>query len=106
MTLVDAGEEEGAIEQEEKEMIYSIFQLDETLASRDHGASHRHHRARDQHTLDQAIDVIRKAGHSRIPLTKSRLITLKGSVRQGFSDVWNGRGEYNLKTLLRPASCA
>jgi putative hemolysin len=32
MTLVDAGEEGGAIEEEEKAMIYSIFQLGDTLA--------------------------------------------------------------------------
>ena len=31
-TLVDAGEEGGAIEEEEKEMIFSIFQLSDTLA--------------------------------------------------------------------------
>ena len=31
-TLVDAGEEGGAIEEEEKEMIFSIFQLGDTLA--------------------------------------------------------------------------
>jgi putative hemolysin len=32
MTLVDAGEEGGVIEEEEKAMIYSIFQLSDTLA--------------------------------------------------------------------------
>jgi CBS domain containing-hemolysin-like protein len=32
MVLVDAGEEGGAIEEEEKEMIYSIFRLNDTLA--------------------------------------------------------------------------
>jgi putative hemolysin len=31
-TLVDAGEEEGVIQEEEKEMIYSIFELGDTLA--------------------------------------------------------------------------
>jgi CBS domain containing-hemolysin-like protein len=31
MTLVDAGEEGGSIEQDEKDMIYSIFRLDDTL---------------------------------------------------------------------------
>jgi CBS domain containing-hemolysin-like protein len=105
MTLVDAGEEEGAIEQEEKEMIYSIFQLDETLA-REIMVPRIDIIAIEMTTpLDEAIDVIKKAGHSRIPLYEESLDHIKGLLyAKDFLNVWNAQRETtNLKTLLRPA---
>jgi len=68
MTLVDAGEEEGVIEEEEKAMIYSIFQLDNTLAREvmvpriDILAFER------STTLAQATDELLRTGHSRAPV--------------------------------------
>ena len=68
MTLVDAGEEEGVIEEEEKAMIYSIFQLDNTLAREvmvpriDILAFER------STTLAQATDELLRTGYSRAPV--------------------------------------
>lgn len=105
MTLVDAGEEEGAIEQEEKEMIYSIFQLDETLA-REIMVPRIDIIALEINTpLDQAIDVIKRAGHSRIPLYEESLDHIKGLLyAKDFLNVWNEQKDViSLTTLLRPA---
>jgi len=106
MTLVDVGEEEGAIEQEEKEMIYSIFRLDETLA-REIMLPRIDIVALDINTpLDEAIEVITKAGHSRIPVYKDSLDHIKGLLYA--KDLLTVRDEerstVKLKTLLRPAS--
>lgn len=105
MTLVDAGEEEGAIEQEEKEMIYSIFQLDETLA-REIMLPRIDIVALDINTpIDQAIQVIKKAGHSRIPLYEESLDHIKGLLyAKDLLNVWDvQRDTINIRTLLRPA---
>lgn len=105
MTLVDAGEEEGAIEQEEKEMIYSIFRLDETLA-REIMVPRIDVIALEINTpLDQAIEVIKKAGHSRIPLYEESLDHIKGLLyAKDLLNVWDVQKDtINLKALLRPA---
>ncbi len=105
MTLVDAGEEEGAIEQEEKEMIYSIFQLGETLA-REIMLPRIDIIALDINSpLDQAIEMIKKAGHSRIPLYEESLDHIKGLLyAKDLLSVWNAEmGAINLRVLMRPA---
>jgi CBS domain containing-hemolysin-like protein len=68
MTLVDAGEEGGVIEEEEKAMIYSIFRLGDTLA-RELMVPRIDILAFESSTpLDEAADGLLKAGHSRAPV--------------------------------------
>ena len=66
-TMVDAGEEEGVIPEEEAEMIYSIFDLGDTLA-REVMIPRIDVVALDVATpMLEALDTIMEAGHSRIP---------------------------------------
>ena len=66
-TLVDAGEEGGAIEEEEKEMIYSIFQLGDTLA-REVMVPRIDIQAFDERmSLRQVTEALQATGHSRAP---------------------------------------
>ena len=68
MTLVDAGEEGGAIEQDEKEMIYSIFRLDDTLA-REVMIPRIDIQALEESTpIPEATDILLKTGYSRAPV--------------------------------------
>ncbi len=68
MTLVDAGEEGGVIEEEEKAMIYSIFQLGDTLA-REVMVPRIDILAFERSTeLADAVDALLQAGHSRAPV--------------------------------------
>ena len=68
MTLVDAGEEEGVVEQGERQMIYSVFQLGETLV-REIMVPRIDMLALDVSTpLVDAVDAIVKSGHSRVPV--------------------------------------
>jgi CBS domain containing-hemolysin-like protein len=67
-TLVDAGQEEGVLEQGERRMIYSIFQLGETLV-REIMVPRIDMLALDVQTpLGEAIEAISSSGHSRIPV--------------------------------------
>src|SRR4029078_11550779 len=67
-TMVDAGEEGGVIEEEEKEMINAIFDMGDTLA-RESMVPRIDVLALDVSTsLPQAMDAVLAAGHSRVPL--------------------------------------
>jgi CBS domain containing-hemolysin-like protein len=80
MTLVDAGQEEGVIEQEEKAMIYSIFQLDNTLA-REVMVPRIDILAFDEKTtLNEATETLLKTGHSRAPVFSESIDNIIGLV--------------------------
>jgi putative hemolysin len=67
-TYVDASEEEGVLKEEEKEMIYSIFDLGDTLA-REIMVPRIDMVALEANTpVMEALDVILEAGHSRVPI--------------------------------------
>ncbi len=79
-TLVDAGEEEGIIEEEEKEMIYSIFELGETLA-REVMVPRIDIVAVDVQTPpEEVVRVIAETGHSRIPVYEGTVDGIVGLV--------------------------
>ncbi len=105
MTLVDAGEEGGSIEQAEKEMIYSIFHLDETIA-REIMVPRIDVVALEIDTpLSEAREVIIKAGHSRIPVYETSLDNIKGLLyAKDLLAVWHsGDQTLDMASLLRPA---
>jgi putative hemolysin len=105
MTLVDAGEEEGAIEYQEKEMIYSIFQLDETLA-REIMVPRIDIIALALDTpLKEARELIIEAGHSRIPVYDESLDHIEGLLyAKDLLEVWQvDQQSADLRSLLRPA---
>jgi putative hemolysin len=78
MTLLDAGQKEGTIEHEEKEMIYSVLQFGDTLA-REVMVPRIDIVAVDMDTtLDEAINTFMKSGHSRIPVYEDSVDNIKG----------------------------
>ncbi len=79
-TLVDAGEEEGVIEEDEKEMIYSIFELGETMA-REIMVPRIDIVAVDVQTPpEEVVRVIAETGHSRIPVYEGTVDGIVGLV--------------------------
>lgn len=79
-TLVDAGEEEGVIEEDEKEMIYSIFELGETMA-REVMVPRIDIVAVDVQTPpEEVVRVIAETGHSRIPVYEGTVDGIVGLV--------------------------
>jgi CBS domain containing-hemolysin-like protein len=80
MTLVDAGEEGGIIEGEEKAMIYSIFQLDNTLA-REVMVPRIDVLAFDDSTsLEEATRTLLETGFSRAPVYRESIDDIVGLI--------------------------
>ena len=104
-TLVDAGEEEGVIQEEEKEMIYSIFELGDTLA-REVMVPRIDVVALDVSTpLLEALEAIMEAGHSRIPIYRETIDNVQGVLyaKDLLPYLRDGRTDVPLKSILRQA---
>lgn len=106
-TLVDAGEEGGAIEEDEKEMIYSIFEIGDMLA-REIMIPRIDVLALDVETpLPKAAEAVLSAGHSRIPVYQDSIDNIIGLLyAKDLLQVWKGDEQAhvpNLRELLRPA---
>lgn len=67
-TYVDAGEEGGVLKEDEKEMIYSIFDLDETVAREVMVPRIDVVGIEANASVQDALDIILEAGHSRLPV--------------------------------------
>jgi CBS domain containing-hemolysin-like protein len=104
-TLVDAGEEGGVIEEEEKEMIYSIFAIGDTVA-REIMVPRIDVLALDVSTpLAAAQEAALTAGHSRIPIYAGNIDNIVGLLyAKDLLRAWqDGRPPASLRDLLRPA---
>ncbi|MBI5350035.1 MAG: HlyC/CorC family transporter [Chloroflexi bacterium] len=104
-TMVDAGEEGGVIEEEEKEMIYSIFQFRDTPA-REVMVPRIDVFALDAETpFEEAINEVVAAGHSRIPVYSETIDNIVGLIyAKDLLRVWReGATNKTLRDLLRPA---
>ena len=78
MALVDVGEEEGVFEQDERRVIQSMFQLGDTLA-REIMVPRIDMLALDVNTpLSEAVEVLIKSGHSRVPVYDNKIDNLVG----------------------------
>ncbi len=103
--LLRAGEERGVIEQEEKEMIASIFEFGETLV-REVMVPRIDIVAIEVSTpLSEAVQVILDAGHSRIPVYRENIDNIIGllyakDLLRCFAE---GKTDVDISTLLRPA---
>ncbi len=105
MTLVDAGQEDGAIETEEKEMIYSIFQLGDTSV-REVMVPRPDVIALPLDTpLEAVIQTVLEAGHSRIPVYEDNIDHIRGLLyAKDILKLWGGASAGDgLSGLLRPA---
>jgi len=77
-TLVDAGSEEGIIEADEKDMIYSVLKFSDTSV-REIMVPRIDIVALDLNTsLEDALKTIIRAGHSRIPIYEETIDNIKG----------------------------
>lgn len=104
-TIVDAGQEEGLLEQEERKMIHSIFDLGNTLV-REIMVPRIDVLALDVHTeLPVAVDAFLGSGYSRVPVYKETIDHIEGLLyAKDLLRVWREGGELSsLSELLRPA---
>ena len=104
MTMVDAGQEDGIFEVGEREMIYSIFGLHDTLA-REIMVPRIDMLALDVNTpLDVAVDALLKTGYSRVPVYDDTVDKTLGLLyAKDLLRVWRqGEQGLDLGGLLRP----
>jgi putative hemolysin len=109
-TLVDAGEEGGVIEEEEKEMIYSIFEYTDTVA-REVMVPRMDVLAIDVETpLLEALDAVIKHNHSRVPVYQDSIDNIVGILyAKDLLKVLHEKGrvganEVRVADILRPAA--
>lgn len=103
--MVDAGSEGGVIEDDEKEMIYSIFQFGDTLA-REVMVPRIDVVALEINTpVSEALNTIVEAGHSRIPVFEESIDHIRGLLyAKDLLQMWrDNQTQSPVKDLLRPA---
>ena len=103
-SMVDAGHEGGVLEQDERQMIYSIFEMGDTLV-REIMLPRIYITALDVNTpLEQAIDAFLQSGHSRLPVYSDSVDQILGLLyAKDLLKVWREGGKIDsLRSLLRP----
>lgn len=104
-SMVDAGQQTGVLEQEERKMIYSIFQLGDTLA-REIMIPRIDITALDVQTpFDQAVDNLLASGYSRVPVFEESIDNILGVLyTKDLLRIWRQNDQVgSLRDLLRPA---
>lgn len=105
INLVDAGQQEGLLEQEERKMIHSIFELGDTLA-REIMIPRIDIIAFEVNTpLPEAIDGLLRSGYTRVPIYQETIDKVSGLLyAKDLLRVWREGGQLDsLAGLLRPA---
>lgn len=104
-TLVSVGEEEGLIEEKERDMIDSIFEFDDTVV-REVMTPRIDMVAIDvKSTLEEVFNVVVEEGHSRIPVYEGNVDNIIGVLyaKDLLDFARKGRFDADLRKLARPA---
>lgn len=103
--LVEAGEEEGVIEQEEKVMIHSIFDFTDTVARQVMVPRTDMHAAPVTSSLDDLLEVITTTGHSRIPIYDEIIDNIIGVVhaKDLLPVLRQDKQLFDIRTVMREA---
>ena len=103
--LVQAGEEEGVIEEEEKEMIHSIFDFTDTVARQVMVPRTDMDAAPVTDNLDELLDVITTSGHTRIPIYEENVDNIIGVVhaKDLLPVLRAGNQLFDMREVMRPA---
>ncbi|MEO1289009.1 MAG: hemolysin family protein [Chloroflexota bacterium] len=106
MTLVNAGNSGGTIEDEEREMIFSILQLDETYAREIMIPRIDIEAVEMTTTLDIALDQFMRTGYSRMPVYEDNVDNIIGLLyAKDLLNMWGNGGlqGHTAKDLVRSA---
>jgi putative hemolysin len=106
LSLVDVGEEKGTLEEEEKEMIHSIFEFGETNVKEIMVPRIDMVAASTETDIKTLLKLIKNHMHSRIPLYQDKVDNIIGIIYAKdllpYIDSKKSQ-EFNLKDLARPA---
>lgn len=103
-TIVETAEESGEIVQEEKEMLHSVFEFNDTIAREIMTPRVDLDAASIRSDPMEIVRIIRETGHSRIPLYEETDDQILGIIhaKDLLMAIVNGKAA-NLRTLMRPA---
>ena len=105
-SIVDMGEEEGTLQQDEKEMIHSIFEFGETTVREIMIPRIDMICVPVEAKIDNVLDLITKHLHSRIPLFREKVDNIIGIIYAKDLITFTERkanGSTSLESLARPA---
>ncbi|MFZ4506145.1 MAG: hemolysin family protein [Fimbriimonas sp.] len=104
-TLVETAEESGEIESDERELLHSVFDFNDTVAREIMTPRVDLDALPLKSTVTEVLDLIHRTGHSRIPLYEETDDQIVGIVhaKDLLVAVLNKNEEVNLRTLMRPA---
>ncbi|MFC1728760.1 hemolysin family protein [candidate division KSB1 bacterium] len=104
-TIVKIGEEEGAIQQEEKEMIHNVFELDNTEVSSVMTPRVDMFVLESTLTIQEAVKKIQDKVYSRIPVFEENIDRIIGiaHAKDILHAALSGKGESALGEIVRPA---
>jgi putative hemolysin len=99
---IEVGKEEGTIEQEEREMLYSVLEFGDTIAREVMTPRVDVVVVEDTKTLNQALQVFNETGFSRIPVFHEQVDNIIGvlNVKDAFSAVLSGKRNTPIKDLM------
>ena len=103
--MAEAGHEEGAIEEEEKELIHSIFEFGDTVVREVMTPQPDVVAIEVSRSLEELMDLVIRHGYSRIPVYRDTLNDIVGIVyaKDVLRESRSGRNGRTLMELARPA---
>lgn len=99
---IDVGKEGGTIEEEEKEMLYSVFEFGDTTAREIMTTRIDVVTIEDTSTLNEALHLFNEQGFSRIPVYHEQVDNIIGvlNVKDVYSAMLTGKKEIPIKDLM------
>ena len=103
--LIDEGEEEGIIEEEEHELIHSVFTFMDTIVREVMIPRVEMAACPVTANLGAVLDIIMKKGHSRVPVYDQRMDDIIGIVyaKDLLKVFSSGRKDVKIREIMRPA---
>ncbi|HON81914.1 MAG TPA: hemolysin family protein [Methanoregulaceae archaeon] len=99
---IEVGKEEGTIEQEEREMLYSVLEFSDTLTREIMTPRVDVALIEDTKTLDEAMQFFNEMGFSRIPVFHDSVDNIIGilNIKDVFSTVFSGKRQTPIRDLM------
>lgn len=103
--LVTVGEEQGVLEEEETEMIHSIFEFADTTVREVMIPRIDMVTLESDATVDEAVDLALQGGHSRIPVYEENIDNIIGVlyIKDMLKQLREGHNNYPVRDLVREA---
>ena len=103
--LLELGEEQGELEEEEKEMIHSIFEFGDTIVREIMVPRTDMVCVSDDTCLTDLIQIIKERGHTRIPIFRESIDKIQGIInaKDLLPIISNSTKKFEISSLARPA---